>query len=494
MVLVYVAGIGALLLGFLYWQTKRQQQTSLMTNMLLQQAEAKAKLAVDKARLEAKEIVLQAETKAHSLLQEYAKQEKAVQTKEEHISRERLQLTQKQQELAKKEKALADREKVLADQELAYLSKVSLTPEQARDQVISQAQKETENSLGLYYLHRRQEYDKRLEEYAHNLVVTALSRLPHKALKDATLSEIILPNEEIKAKIIGREGKNIKAFQQLTGVTVVIDETPQTLLLSCFDPQRREIAKIALLRLIEDGRITLERIETEVQAASKELDARLLQYGQEAAAACHLHGVHPTLLVHLGRLKLRSSFGQNLLDHSIEVAKIMGLIASELKLNVSTATRMGLFHDIGKAIVTETPLSHAVAGYRLCLDCGESQEVANGVGCHHNEMPPETLEARLVQSADYLSGARSGARAENGEQFIKRLSDFETQALSFTGVKSAFALSAGRELQVFVRPEVVSEAEALALAKKIAEKIQPLSPSMRIQVSVIRETKAIQYT
>lgn len=494
MTLALVAGIGALLLGFLYWQRKRQQDASLMATMFLQQAEGKAKLALDAARLEAKEILLQAQSKAQGMLQEHAKQERALQSKEELFLREKSLLTQKQQELAKKEKALLDREKQLLDHETAYLAKSSLTPEQARQQILQQAQKETENDMALYYLHKQQQCDERLEGYAHKLVVTALGRLPHKALNDASAIEIHLPSDEMKAKIIGREGKNIKAFQQLTGVTVVIDETPQTLQLSCFDPQRREIAKIALLKLIEDGRISPERIEIEVQAASKELDVKLLQYGQEAALRCHLHGMHPTLLVHLGRLKLRSSFGQNLLDHSVEVASIIGLIAAELKLNVLTATRMGLLHDIGKAVASDTPLSHALAGYRLCLDCGESPEVANGVGCHHNEMPAETLEAMLVQCADYLSGARRGARAENGEQFIKRLSDFESLALGFTGVKSAFALSAGRELQVFVRPEVVSDAEALQLAKQIAEKIQPLCPSQRMQVSVIRETKSIHYT
>lgn len=494
MVLVFVAGIGALLLGFLYWQSKRQQAASLMVSMLLQQAEGKAKLAVDAALLEAKNIVLQAESKASRLLQEYAKQEKLLETKEEHIGREKLQLTQKQQELLKKEKALQEREKQLVAQELMYQAKLTLTPEQARQQVIDQAQKEADKDCQLYYLHKRQQCDEQVEKYAHNLVVTVLGRLGHKALSDATTCQIELPHEEMKAKIIGREGKNIKAFQQLTGVTVVIDDTPQTLVLSCFDPQRREVAKIALLKLIQDGRITAERIETEVQAAAKELDQWLIKYGQEAASFCALAGLHPTLLLHLGRLKLRSSFGQNLLDHSVEVANIMGLIAAELKLNVSVATRMGLLHDIGKAQVADIPLSHALAGYRLCLDCGESQQVANGVGCHHNEMPAESLEAMLVQCADYLSGARLGARAENGEQVIKRLSDFEAHALSFSGVKSAFALAAGRELQVFVRPEVVSDAEALVLAKQIAQKIQPLSPAMRIQVSVIRETKSIHYT
>ncbi len=494
MIAALVGAIGVVILSFFYWQKKQNARAHELANLLLAQAENKANHAVDAAHLQAKEIVLKAEQKAYLVQQEHSKTERALTQKEQLLAQEKQTLHQKLQEIQKKEKALHEREVKLTSEEQLFLSKLALTPEQARDELLKQAKEETDKECQLYYLHKKQEFATRVDQTTSQLIVTALSRLPHKALKDATLCEVILPNEEMKAKIIGREGKNIKAFQQLTGVTVVIDDTPLTLTLSCFDAQRREIAKIALEGLIQDGRITTARIEEEVQAAEKKLASRLVEYGQQAALSCHIHGLHPELLVHLGKLKLRTSFGQNLLDHSVEVATIMGLLAAELKLSVPKAVRMGLLHDIGKAITTDTPLSHALSGYRLCLENAETEEIANGVGCHHDEMPAATLEAMLVKCADYLSGARVGVRAENGEIFLKRLHDFESVATSFTGVKSAFALSAGRELQVFVRPEVVTEADALSLAKDIAKKIQPLVANLRVQVTVIRETKSVEYS
>lgn len=485
MTALIVATVGILIIGLLYWQRSEKMRKISVAQLALDQAEAKAKMILATATLDAKEIVMKAQGSAHQLREDVAKQERLVQSKEEALSREKTTLNQKLQELQKKEKLVDAREQELK-------TKSQLTEEEAKAQIWAQVEKDSERECQLYLLHKRQEYEAQAEVAAHQLVVTALSRLPKKALKDATVTSITLPNEEIKAKIIGREGKNIKAFQQLTGVTVVIDETPQTLILSCFDPQRREVAKIALEALIDDGRFSVERIEEEVQLAQKKLQENLLKYGQEAALTCNVHGLHPSLLVTLGKLHLRSSFGQNLLEHSVEVANIMGLLAAELKLSVPKAIRMGLLHDIGKALDSDT--SHALAGYRLCLDAGEPEEIANGVGCHHNEMPAATLEASLVKCADYLSGARLGARAENNDGFMKRLRDFESHALGFDGVKAAFAVAAGRELQVFVRPEVIDEAGAVDLARMIAKKIQGLSPSSRVQVSVIRETKAIEYS
>ncbi len=494
MVAVVVAIIGVSFLCFFYFQKKQQLNANLLAKTLLEQAENKAKLALDAARLEAKQLIFAAEQKAHQILAICTKNQQLLESKEDLFSKEKNKILQKQHELEKKEKAFDLREKELQQALERYNALCMLTAEDARKEVLARAEKEAEKECQMLFFQKRSEIELRLENHVHSLVATALARLPHKALTDATTCEIVLPNEEMKAKIIGREGKNIKAFQQLTGVTLVIDENKEALVLSCFDLQRREIAKIAIQELIKDGRISLSRIEEEVEAASANLDATLIRYGQEAIAQLHLHSLHPTLLIHLGRLKLRTSFGQNLLDHSIEVASIMGQIAAELKLNISTAIRMGLLHDIGKAITMDTPRSHALAGYDLCLECGESQEVANGVGCHHDEMPALSLEAKLVKCADYLSGARKGARLEHSDTFFKRLRDFETEALTFEGVRSAFALAAGRELQVFVRPDIVSDADALFLAKQIAKKIQPLASTLRVQVTVIRETKSVEYS
>lgn len=483
MIFLVVAVTGILLLAFLYWQRANQNSRDALARELIKQAEAKASMIVEQAKLDAKKIAHNASESAQ-----------AFSLKEEQQEREKHRLKAHAQELEKKEKALQEREKKLQEEQSRHAQHLNYSLEDTRKQLLKQAEDETEAAIQHLYLQKRQECEEKVDAYAHSLVVATLSRLPYKPLSDASISEVMLPSEELKAKIIGREGKNIKAFQQLTGVTVVIDETPEVLILSSFDRERREIAKIALEALIKDGRITTARIEEEVKAASLLLDKSLIRYGQEAADYLHLHNLHPTLLMHLGRLKLRSSLGQNLLEHSIEVAQIMGLIAAELKLNISKATRMGLLHDIGKAVTSDTPLSHALAGYRLLLDCSEAEEIANGVGCHHDEMPPSTLEAGLVKYADYLSGARRGVRAENSESFFKRLVDFEAVAKSFPGVKNAFALSSGRELQVFVRPEVVDDTQALLLAKQIAGKIQPLSPTHRIQISVLRETKAVEYT
>ncbi len=483
MTFLVVAITGILILAFLYWQRAKQNSNDTLAKELIKQAEAKASMIVEQAKLDAKKIAQHAGDSALSLSQ-----------KEEQLERDRHKLKAQAQELERKERALQEREKKLQEDLARHASQLNLTLEDARKQIMKQAESDTEVAIQRLYLQKRQACEEKVEEYACSLVVAALSRLPYKPLSDASISEVLLPSEELKAKIIGREGKNIKAFQQLTGVTLVIDETPEIITLSSFDRERREVAKIALEALIKDGRITTVRIEEEVQLATKVLDKHLIQYGQEAADYLHLYNLHPTLLMHLGRLKLRSSFGQNLLEHSIEVARIMGLLAAELKLNISKATRMGLLHDIGKAVTSDTPLSHALAGYRLLLDSSESEEIANGVGCHHDEMPASTVEAALVKYADYLSGARRGVRAENSESFFKRLIDFEAVAKGFPGVKSAFSLSSGRELQVFVRPEVVDDTQALLLAKQIAQKIQPLSPTHRIQITVLRETKVVEYT
>ncbi|MBS0635833.1 MAG: HDIG domain-containing protein [Verrucomicrobia bacterium] len=472
MTILLVVVLGALALLFFYWQQKKSESHNAHAEIIREQAEAKAKLLLESAKVEAKELLLQAKYDANRIREQAVKQEEGLTAKQEAIARD----LQRLQDLQKREKALNDKEKELR-------AKLEISEQEVAHRI--------EHEFALQYLQKKQTVEARIVQHAHQLVVTCLGRLPAKALREASVTEIPLPNEDIKAKIIGREGKNIKAFQQLTGATVIVDED-SSVSLSCFDPQRRDIAEAAMRSLIQDGRVTAERIEEEVLRAQKTQETRLIGYGQEALDRLQLNSMHPKLLHHLGKLKLRTSLGQNLLEHSIEVAQIMGLMAEELKLNVAKAMRMGLLHDIGKA--SDTPLSHALAGYRLCQECNEAQDVANGVGCHHDEMPAETMEAQLVKCADYLSGARLGARAENSDQFFKRLTDFEAEAMKFTGVKSAYAVSAGRELQVFVRPELVSEPQALLLAKEIAAKIHPLSPTSRIQVSVIRESKAVEYS
>lgn len=483
-----------LILGYLTLKRKAKKSHDRLVLTLLEQAEIKSKLLIDEAKANAAKLTLELENSRVKQKIEHEKEENALKAREERLERERTKLQQKMHELEKKEKALqveaqGIKETLYHAKEDLYM-KAKLTAGEAHSLVLKEAEKE----LLSLTLKRRQEAEERAHKEAHHLIVSSLSRVSANAIQEASTTHIRLPNEEMKAKIIGREGKNIKALQQLTGVTIVIDDTPEMLVLSCFDASRREIAKLALDELIQDGRITPARIEEAIESAKVRLPDLLLQYGQEAADRVHVTRLHPEILRTLGALKLRTSLGQNQLFHSIEVAEIMQLLASELGLDSQRARRMGLLHDIGKALKLEDGPTHALAGYRFCLEWHETEEVANGVGSHHGEMPALNKEAEILKCADYLSGARRGVRSENSLSFFQRLKELEEEALKFEGVKNAFALAAGRELQVFVKPDIIDDLQASLLAKEIAQKIQTISNNMKIQVSVIREIKSVEYT
>ncbi len=475
MIGTFVIILGILVILALYWQRKITIRANLLADELIKNADLKAKKILESAHQEIKALDAKksAYAKEEELLLEKLKEQKAIQKK---LREDELYCEKLHDELRLRQKAIEEREQKTVD-ELTHAAK-----------------REVEERLAKIYSSKRKEIEERIDEESHKLIVQSLARLPSKALHDATIEEIRLPSEEMKSKIIGREGKNIKAFQLRTGVNVVVDETPETIFLSCFDLYRREIAKIALLQLIESAKINPQRIDEEVQAAQNNIEQACIGYGKQAAESLAIYNLHPIIHFHLGKLKLQSSYGQNLLEHSIEVARIIGQIAAEMQLNVSLAMRMGLLHDIGKAIQSEIPSSHALAGYNLLLECGESEEVANGVGCHHNEMAPRSLEAELVRPADFLSGGKKNARMETQELFHSRLKEFEAKASALPGVVSAYAVSGGRELHLFVKPDVVSEDTASRLAKELALELQPLAPNMRVQVSVFRETKVIEYS
>jgi len=465
--------LGTLIILALYWQRKVKMQAELLAEELIANATIKAKKILESANIELQERKAQAELAAKEELALRDKvREQTVQQKK--LREQELLLEKQEAELAKRRRAIEEREAT------------------TQEMVVKEATREIEERMQRLYIEKRADVEERIEHDSHALIIQCLARLPHKPLTDATITEITLPNDEIKSKIIGREGKNIKAFQQLTGVTVIVDDRPSIIELSCYDPTRRLLAKIALTNLIETGKITVQSIEEEILAAQKALPALLTGYGQKAAESVEVYNLHPSICLHLGKLSLQSSYGQNLLDHSIEVANIIGQIATELTLDSALARRMGLLHDIGKAI--QTANSHAIAGYNLLRECGESEAVANGVGCHHNEMAPATLEAQLVKPADFLSGARKTARMQTQELFHDRLREFEAKALTMPGVVSAYAVSGGRELHLFVRPDQVSDTGAQAMAKELAQELQPLAHNMRIQVSVFRETKVIEYS
>ena len=325
-------------------------------------------------------------------------------------------------------------------------------------------------------------------------MATAMQRYAGDFVAERTVSVVELPNDEMKGRIIGREGRNIRALEAATGIDLIIDDTPEAVILSGFNPVRREVARISLMRLISDGRIHPARIEDVVKKVSQEVDLAIKEAGEQAGFDLGVHGIHNELIKYLGRLKFRTSYAQNVLQHSVEVGFLTGVMAAELGLNVKMARRMGLLHDIGKAVDHEVEGPHAVIGSRLAKKYGESHKVVHAVAAHHEDVPPNSVYALLVQAADGLSGARPGARKELLENYIKRIEDLENIANAFKGVENTYAIQAGRELRVMVESAEISDEQAIWLSRDIAKKIEDsLTFPGQIKVTVIRETRAVQY-
>lgn len=340
----------------------------------------------------------------------------------------------------------------------------------------------------------REEAKSQAESEAVRIISTAIYRLASSTVSEVTLCTVALPNDELKGRIIGREGRNIRALEKACGVNLIMDDTPQAVVISSFDPLRRQIAKLALTELIADGRIHPTRIEEAVEKATKQLQKLIKQHGEDAALRMGIINIHPELMILLGKLKFRYSLGQNVLDHSLEVAYLMGLMAAELKLDAALARRIGLLHDVGKAVSQEVQGTHAVIGHDLALKYGESKEVANGIGCHHFEMDPLTVEASLCSSADAISASRPGARIEAIEEYIKRLGKLEELACMFPGVEKAYALQAGREVRVIALPDTLKDEDLWPLARDLTKRIEKeLDYPGKIKVTVMREKRVVDY-
>jgi len=397
-------------------------------------------------------------------------------------------------DIGKKEAKLSQKEETLKEKEAALEELTGLSKAKAKKQLLARVEKEIRSELNRHGATIQEEIESQREREAAKIIATSLQRLAVPTVSNISVTTVALPNEEMKRRIVGREGRNIRTLEQLTGVNILLDETPQTVLISGFDPLRKHIAKQALTALIQDGRIHPSRLEEAVARATQAIDKEARQLGTAMAEKAGVFGLHNNLVSLLGKLHFRTSYGQNVLEHSYEVSALMGMMAAELHLDESLARRIGLLHDMGKAASEEKEGTHALIGRDLALRYGESEAVANGIGCHHDEIPPLTVEGSLCSVADTLSGARPGARQEPAHHAFKRLTRLEELSREIPGVERAYALHAGREVRIIAHPEQIDDAAALALARSLAKKIETeLSYPGRIKVTVIRETRATEY-
>lgn len=461
-------------------------------------AEAKKKEAL----LEAKEENLKTKNELDKEIKErraeVQRYEKRVLNKEESLEKKADSLDKKENSLKTKEEELARTQaKVdkLSEQRVQELERISgLTSEQAKEQLLKTVEEEIKIETAKLVKELENQAKEEADKKAKEIVVNAIQKCATDHVSETTISVVSLPNDEMKGRIIGREGRNIRTLESLTGVDLIIDDTPEAVVLSGFDPIRREVARIALEKLVVDGRIQPTRIEEMVNKAQKEVETMIREEGEAATLEVGVHGIHPELVKLLGKMKFRTSYGQNALKHSIEVAHLSGMLAAELGLDVRIAKRAGLLHDIGKAVDHEMEGTHIQLGVDLCRKYKESATVINAVEAHHGDVEPETLIACIVQAADAISAARPGARRETLETYTNRLKQLEDITNSFEGVDKSFAIQAGREIRVMVIPEKVSDADMVLMARDIAKQIEDeLEYPGQIKVNVIRESRATDY-
>ena len=464
----------------------------------LKVAETKKREALLEAKEESLRTKNEAEREAKERRAEVQRMERRVMNREENLDKKSEALEKKEASLAAKEESLAARKRETEEiyqKELQELERISgFTSEQAKEYLLKSVEDDVKHDTARMIKdlenQAKEEAGKRAKEY----VVNAIQKCAADHVTESTISVVPLPNDEMKGRVIGREGRNIRTLETLTGVDLIIDDTPEAVILSGFDPIRREIARIALEKLIVDGRIHPARIEEMVEKAKKEVETMIREEGESAVMEVGIHGIHPELVKLLGKMRFRTSYGQNALKHSVEVAHLSGLLASELGLDVRLAKRAGLLHDIGKAVDHEMEGSHIQLGAMLCRKYKESAVVINAVEAHHGDVEPETLIACIVQAADTISAARPGARRETLETYTNRLKQLEDIANAYKGVDKSFAIQAGREIRVMVVPEQVSDDDMVLLARKISKQIEEeLEYPGQIKVNVIRESRVTDY-
>lgn len=504
-VVIVLVGVAAFILGISYRKRVSEREISSaedeakrIINESIKSAESKKREALLEAKEEIHKNRTDFEREEKSRRAELTKNEHRLQQKEENLEKKNDAIEKKSETLSKKitqAEQLKDDIEEIKKQQLQALETISgYTAEQAKQHLISTLESEVTHELAAKVKGLENTFKEEAESLAREQITLAIQRFAADQVAEATVSVVPLPNDEMKGRIIGREGRNIRAIETLTGVDLIIDDTPEAITLSSFDPVRREVARIALEKLILDGRIHPARIEETVVKAQKEVDATIKAEGDRATFETKIHGLHPEIIKLLGRQKYRTSYGQNVLSHSIEVAHISGLLAEELGADVATAKRAGLLHDLGKSVDHEAEGSHVTIGVDLAKKYKEREEIIHAIHAHHGDVEAETIVACIVQAADTISAARPGARRENIENYIKRLEKLEELTNSFNGVESCYAIQAGREIRVMVKPEDVNEDEMILLARDIAKKIEgELKYPGQIKVHLIRETKAIDY-
>ncbi len=475
-----------------------EEEAKRIVNEAYKSAESKKREAL----VEAKEEILKArnehEREVKERQAELQRQERRLQQKEENLDRKTENIEKKEEQLSAKLSKLEATQNE-ADQikksQMEMLERISgFTAEEAKNYLLQQLEEDVTHESAMKIKEIEARFKDEADTKAREIISLAIQRCAADHVAEATVSVVPLPNDEMKGRIIGREGRNIRTLETLTGVDLIIDDTPEAITVSCFDPVRREIARLALEKLILDGRIHPARIEEMVEKAKREVDSVIKSEGERAIFETNVHGLHPELVKLLGRMHYRTSYGQNVLNHSIEVSHIAGLLAAEIGANVAEAKRAGLLHDLGKAIDHEVEGSHVQIGVELARKYRESEGVIHAIHAHHNDVEPKTVVACLVQAADAISAARPGARRENLENYIKRLEMLEELTSAFPGVEKSFAIQAGREVRIMVKPEVISEDQMVLLARDIAKKIEDeLEYPGQIKVHLLRETKAIEY-
>jgi ribonucrease Y len=461
------------------------------------------------AKEEAKKITAEAENKATKIHDEARRENKEKEDKirqiEERLIKKEDLLDKRQTDIDKEVEMIKQRvaeikvirekaEKMEEDRKTALEKIAQLSADEAKEQLTKLIEKQSAEDLLVRMNKLETQGEEALEQRAKEILTTSIQRLSSSVVQDIMSTVVEIPSDDVKGKIIGKEGRNIKAFERITGVEVMVDDTPGAITISSFDPVRRHVARLALLELIKDGRIQPAKIEQVVEKAKQDINKTIKEKGEAAAYECGIIGLDPRILLILGRLHFRTSFGQNVLQHSIEMAHLAGMIAEELGANVQVSKAGALLHDIGKALDHEVAGTHVEIGRRILQKFGAPEEIVKAMQAHHEEYPYETIESRIVQTADAISGARPGARRDNIENYLKRLADLEATANSFPGIEKSYALQAGREIRIFVKPEEVNDIEAKNLARDIALKIEKdLKYPGEIKIIVIRETRTMEF-